>query len=539
MPLRNYQEISVNKILRAFNEHKRVLFQLSTGGGKTFTFCYLAQRFSKVGKCHILVNRSELVEQTYKTLIKLGVNAETITAKKKTINPHATVYVGMIETVNNRIKKGKIDPSEIGFCIIDECHRGEFDKVLNLYKGYILGCTATPIRLKPVYFNVCKICNSKNKEECCGQPCDEWSRPFAMAEIYDTIVTGVSISDLIQRGNLIKDSNFIFTPEETDSLKTDKSGDYTDKSLTQVYSNSKQIEMLFDAYLHHAKGKKTMVFCNSVATSRNCVDFFTQKGINCLYFDSKSKENRTEIVDKFKEQRDSILFNVNVFTTGFDVTDVECIIVYRATKSLALWLQMVGRGARPTDKIFKDNFTVIDFGMNIKEHDKWSAERDWEHIFYNGYGGKPKKKREIDNFWTCNNCQAFNPISTPVCEYCDEPKKTIVKQKRAVSGKIEALDEYPAPTASSIVKWCELNGENKNFAFKVLSNKILDLFKFYEVSKNDYLARREKYENRVEEIIRPVYFGVLKSNLPNGANRTLKNVNKRILTKIEKYYESK
>ena len=282
-----------------------------------------------------------------------------------------------------------------------------------------------------------------------------------------------------------------------------------------------------------------MVFCNSVATSRNCVDFFTQKGINCLYFDSKSKENRTEIVDKFKEQRDSILFNVNVFTTGFDVTDVECIIVYRATKSLALWLQMVGRGARPTDKIFKDNFTVIDFGMNIKEHDKWSAERDWEHIFYNGYGGKPKKKREIDNFWTCNNCQAFNPISTPVCEYCDEPKKTIVKQKRAVSGKIEALDEYPAPTASSIVKWCELNGENKNFAFKVLSNKILDLFKFYEVSKNDYLARREKYEIRVQEIIRPVYFGVLKSNLPNGANRTLKNVNKRILTKIEKYYESK
>ena len=38
--------------------------------------------------------------------------------------------------------------------------------------------------------------------------------------------------------------------------------------------------------------------------------------------------------------------NVGILTTGFDCPNVEAIILNRATKSLSLYYQMIGRGSR-------------------------------------------------------------------------------------------------------------------------------------------------------------------------------------------------
>ena len=167
--LRDYQIESFNSVLKSFKDNRKVMLQLPTGAGKTFTFCTLAKRYTLKGKVHILVNRIELVEQTYKTLTKLGVNTEKITAKQKVINRNALVYVGMCETVNNRIKKGKLSVDDIGLCIIDEAHRGEFTKLLEYYKGFILGCSATPVVLKRIHFTKCNTCGSTDLETCCGE----------------------------------------------------------------------------------------------------------------------------------------------------------------------------------------------------------------------------------------------------------------------------------------------------------------------------------------------------------------------------------
>jgi DNA repair protein RadD len=40
------------------------------------------------------------------------------------------------------------------------------------------------------------------------------------------------------------------------------------------------------------------------------------------------------------------MFNVGVFTTGFDVPELDCIVMARPTMSLALYYQMIGRGVR-------------------------------------------------------------------------------------------------------------------------------------------------------------------------------------------------
>jgi len=94
-------------------------------------------------------------------------------------------------------------------------------------------------------------------------------------------------------------------------------------------------------------------------------------------------ECRNELVNWFKNERDAILCNVSIFTTGFDVTDVEAIILNRATTSLSLFLQMVGRGVRVTDVIYKDNCILIDGGENIDRFQEFSdPSRDWKITKY-------------------------------------------------------------------------------------------------------------------------------------------------------------
>ena len=538
MKLRDYQQITVNQVLDSFKTYNKVLLQLPTGGGKTFTFCYLAS-IAK-GKVHILVNRTELVEQTYNTLLNMGVPAAKITAKTKKI-PDAKIYIGMVETVARRIKSGKIHANDITLAIIDECHRGEFDKLLPYYNNKILGCTATPTRLKRHSFYKCPICYESYNDNgmCCSQELNEWSKPFKMHEIYEHIVCGATVKELIGKGKLIPDSNFIFQPEDFDKLKTDNSGEYTENSLSKVYGNVDQIEILYNQYEQLAKGKKTIIFCSNTKTSKKVYEVFKNNGSNILSYDSVNGGNRKDIVSKFAQERNVILTNVNVFTTGFDVTDIECLIVYRATKSLALWQQMVGRGARPTQEIFKDKFIVIDFGQNIEIHGKWSDDIDWKNIFYKGYG-KEKKKSDLENMWTCNSCGAFNTMDTDICEYCDEKKIKIVKTECPKSGKLVPVDPYPLPKTKPIIDYTIKMGKDRNFSHKILAEQILFLFKYYQIEKNDYIDRLDSYHKRIYQIIKPVYFGLLKNQqIQTKNNRKLKHVIDKTIEKINDYYENR
>jgi hypothetical protein len=58
---------------------------------------------------------------------------------------------------------------------------------------------------------------------------------------------------------------------------------------------------------------------------------------------------------------------------------VESIILNRATKSLTLYFQMIGRGSRILPD--KKEFIVIDLGNNLNRFGLWDAPVDWAAIF--------------------------------------------------------------------------------------------------------------------------------------------------------------
>lgn len=72
---------------------------------------------------------------------------------------------------------------------------------------------------------------------------------------------------------------------------------------------------------------------------------------------------------------------MGILTTGFDVPDIEAIILNRATRSLTLYHQMIGRGSRVTES--KKEFTVVDMGNNMARFGLWEEKVDWNLVFKN------------------------------------------------------------------------------------------------------------------------------------------------------------
>ena len=118
---------------------------------------------------------------------------------------------------------------------------------------------------------------------------------------------------------------------------------------------------LLSSYEEHSKGKKTLIFNNGISTSLHVYEMFRAAGYTIAHLDNTAtKKEREFILRWFKKTPNAILTSVSILTTGFDEPTVDTIILNRATKSLTLYYQMIGRGSRILKS--KNTFNVIDLG---------------------------------------------------------------------------------------------------------------------------------------------------------------------------------
>lgn len=358
--LYGYQQEDIDKIFKVLDAHPErynLLYQLPTGGGKTVIFSQIVreyiQRTNK--KVLILTHRIELCKQTSKMLTGFGVHNKIINSSIKELpdQDEYMCFVAMVETLNNRLNDDKVELENLGMVIIDEAHYNSFRKLFKFFnKCFILGVTATPL--------------SSNIK-------------LPMKDNYRELIVGDSISSLISKGFLAKANTYSFDVGLS-TLKVGINGDYTVKSSEELYSNFSMQEKLLDAYMEKSQGKKTLIFNNGINTSREVYETFRNAGYDVRHLDNTtSKQDRRDILRWFKKKPDAILTSVSILTTGFDEPTVESIILNRATKSLTLYYQMIGRGSRVLPG--KSEFTVIDLGNNAARFGLWSAPVDWKQIF--------------------------------------------------------------------------------------------------------------------------------------------------------------
>jgi len=358
--LYDYQQADIDKIFNVIDAHPskyNLLYQLPTGGGKTVIFSQIVreyiQRTNK--KVLILTHRIELCKQTSKMLAEFGVLNKIINSKVKELPDQQDYmcFVAMVETLNNRLNDEKLEIDDIGLVIIDEAHYNSFRKLFKFFdNSFIMGVTATPL--------------SSNIK-------------LPMKDNYRELIVGDSISSLIGKGFLAQAKVYSYDVG-LQSLKVGINGDYTVKSSEELYSNMSMQEKLLNAYLQRSKGKKTLIFNNGINTSKEVYETFRSAGYPIRHLDNTtSKNDRKDILKWFKHTPEAIVTSVSILTTGFDEPSVETIILNRATKSLTLYFQMIGRGSRILKH--KSEFNVIDLGNNVARFGQWSAPVDWKQLF--------------------------------------------------------------------------------------------------------------------------------------------------------------
>lgn len=549
LQLYEYQQNGIDEIIEKFNYNDLIMYQLSTGGGKTFIFSFLTKWWVQNKNQKVLINchREELIHQTVTSLATIGVSCQAILSTTKRVDHNCMVYVGMIQTSYNRLVKNDRFFGDIGLMINDEAHILIFDKIFPFFPNTkILGCSATPVILKRQTFFRCKYCKNDYNTEvlCCEDLTEEWSKPFRMADIYNDIVVGPKIDKLIEFGSLVKEISFVKQYVDSDKLKTDKTGEFTTKSIDSTYNDDSSVFNVLLNYEEYCQGKKTIIFNSSSKNNLLVYNRFKEAGHNIRMFDSVNVEesgNRKELIKWFNETEDAILSNVDVFTTGFDSKEVQAIILNRPTQSLAQFLQMVGRGGRSSSKIYKDNFIVIDGGGNIDRFGEWSdPTRDWEKIFFEGLGKeKPKRENEID-INECPECGMLYPKTDKECPECGYEIPSSPKKIKSESDDVLLpIRNIPPPNAEKIYRYTVSRNEDINFAFKIMIGQIVDMFRFYRVSKELYLStsKNGKLEKRIKEMIHKVYFVLIgKQDIKASNNRTIQYLINKVIDNLNKYY---
>lgn len=379
--LREYQKQAIKEIESTKNNN--VLLCMPTGSGKTFTFTEVAKRYhlEHLDRVLIIVHRQELLNQAYKSL---GQRCFRIEKGVKHIPATFDYYVGMVETINNRLDK----MPDFGLVIIDEAHFGNFKKMpffnMNLK---VLGVTATPIAKKP------------------------------LSNYYSEIIEPIDIKELIKNNYLLDCKVYGFASDLVQKAKFKvKRGEFDEKQMEDFYSSEKMVKNVIEAYWSKAIGKKCLIFNVNVNHNLAVYHALKNEGLNVYAIDGSTPTNeRKVIIENFKNQSDAIVCNVGVLTTGFDEPTIEVIFLNRATKSLALYLQMIGRGSRISEN--KEKFTVIDLGKNTTRHGFYDDYRDWHKYFYEGTE-KEKKGEGASPVKECPSCGFMQHTRTVTCECC-------------------------------------------------------------------------------------------------------------------------
>lgn len=416
--LRDYQLSGVADIRGSYLKGKRApLYYLPTGGGKTVVFCNIADTVQQRSKrVLVLAHRIELLRQTSAKLYENGVEHGIINPKF-TPNIMARVQIASVQTLANRIKKGKARV-DYDLVIIDEAHHavaGTWKTILGALptKCKVLGVTATPIR----------------------------GDGTGLSDIFDDLILGPSIKFLTDRGALVP--SVVYAPAQRLDLSAVKikNGDYDTHDLETIVDNSIITGNAVEYYSKICPHKPTIVFCVSVDHAEHVAEEFRKSGFRFQSIDGAMDDTkRKSLINGLANGTIEGLTSCDIISEGTDIPAVTCGILLRPTQSLGLFLQQVGRTLRPASG--KDRAIILDHVGNCITHGLPDDEREWS---LQGELKFKRKKGDEEPDIKVKQCPAcfvmHKPAKLcPVCGHIYETEAAIINQQDGELREITAED---------------------------------------------------------------------------------------------------
>lgn len=387
--LRPYQQTAIDQMRTSLAQgKKRLILCAPTGSGKTVMFTYMVARALEKGKQAIIfTDRVELLKQSNGALDLFGIKPTLIEASKTRLDVSGNCFIAMAQTFSRRKDASEYTAllNRMDLVIIDEAHKQTFNPLLPYINSnaVVIGATATPLR--------------RGNQEC-------------LSKFYQFLHVPVQVQELITKGFLAKPITYGVTLDLSGIRM--KGNDYDTEQMAERFSERQVYDGVVQNYTKICRGKKAIVFASNIASSQEVCDALQYAGYNARHVDGEMKKHdRADIIQWFKNTPDAILCNCDLMTTGFDEPTIEVVILYRATASLPLFMQMVGRGSRVTPT--KNEFTILDFGNNVQTHGWWEDHQNWSL--------KKKKKKEsagVGGAKNCEQCDGLIPIAVMKCPHC-------------------------------------------------------------------------------------------------------------------------
>jgi len=317
-------------------------FTITHNCGKTICFAKIAESQVRVGnRVLILAHRGELLEQAADKIAKAtGLKCAVEKAEQTALQSWYRITVGSVQTLMREKRLSQFSPDYYDTIIIDEAHHSisdSYQNVLNYFSNArVLGVTATPDR----------------------------SDMRNLGQIYDSLAYEYKLPQAIKAGYLAQ------IVAQTIPLQLDiahvgmAAGDYKVGELGTALEP--YLDKIAEEMVTYAKDRKTVVFLPLVETSKKFCRYLRKYGFKAAEVNGNSQD-RAEVLKDFEDGKYDVLCNSMLLTEGWDCPSVDCIIVLRATKSRALYSQMVGRGTRLHEG--KENVLLLDFLWNTERHE--------------------------------------------------------------------------------------------------------------------------------------------------------------------------
>ncbi len=394
---RYYQEKAVQKVIEAVIEgEKRVLVNMATGTGKTFTSVqtiYKLWSSKAVKRILFIVDRNILADQAFKdfdTAFEKGA-CWRLRPDEKSFNKGRSVYFGIYQSLvgkeddegnptgkrEDRFKE--FPPDFFDLIVIDECHRGganeegQWFRLLEYFKSAVqVGLTATPRRTESV-----------NTYSYFGEPVvtyslkdginDGYLAPYVIKRVRSELDTfGFQPEGYLLdvQGNEIEEKNFEMKDFERKLSFPERTRFYAKHLINHLYKT----DLL----------GKTIVFCVDQRHAADMAKYVNEaykklvkeKGLPeitdyalRITSNDKSQNGRYLDLERFQDleqQVPVVVTTSKLLTTGVDVKNIKNIVIFTQIGSMSEFKQIIGRGTRIYDTgnelTQKLGFTILEYG---------------------------------------------------------------------------------------------------------------------------------------------------------------------------------
>ena len=363
--LRPYQQEAHDRVIQWITKSKTpCMIEAATGAGKSHIIAEIATTIHRIsnGK-HVLclAPSAELVIQNSEKYGATGNPFSLFSASAGKISLRHPVVFGTPLTVKNRIEKFG---SQFAMIVIDECHgitptvKGIVDAMREQNANLrVVGMTATPYRFGSGYIF---------RQWADGNPVGEKETkdPY-----FASCVHRITARELIDQGYLTVPILGAIRAESyhTLGMELNSRGQFDAADVDRAYigQGRKTAAIIADVVSQSRDRQGVMIFAATVQHAYECIESLPA-GLSAIVTGDTPREERSNIIARFKAREIKYIVNVSVLTTGFDAPHVDVIAILRATESVGLLQQIIGRGLRLYDG--KEDCLLLDYAENIERH---------------------------------------------------------------------------------------------------------------------------------------------------------------------------